>query len=271
MAGFQEYGNYDGLGLAKLVRDGEITPLELVDEAISRIESVNPQINAVIHKMYDSARAAASGDLPDGPYRGIPFLIKDLLSAYAGEPMRCGSRFLKDYVPDYDSEMVRRNKAAGLITLGKTNTPELGIVSFTEPEIFGPTNNPWDMSRTTGGSSGGSAAAPAVVTAAVLSASHHLAVAYSDSSPRDYEHRPAPASVKSGTVSPSSTSSPAACATAQRCWMLPPVPTWARHTSPPPQIVLFCKKSVKIPKSCASPLHINQSWGSRFIRTVLRG
>jgi amidase len=88
-------------------------------------------------------------------------LIKDLLSAYAGEPMRCGSRFLKDYVPDYDSEMVRRNKAAGLITLGKTNTPELGIVSFTEPEIFGSTNNPWDMSRTTGGSSGGSAAAVA--------------------------------------------------------------------------------------------------------------
>src|SRR5665648_171839 len=161
MAGFQEYGDYDGLGLAELVRDGEVSPLELVEEAISRIEGLNPQLNAVIHKMYDPARAAAVGDLPDGPFRGVPFLLKDLLSVYAGEPMRNGSRFLKDYIPDYDSEMVRRNKAAGLITLGKTNTPELGIVSFTEPELFGPTNNPWDMSRTPGGSSGGSAAAVA--------------------------------------------------------------------------------------------------------------
>ena len=125
MAGFQEYGDYDGLGLAELVRDGEVSPLELVEEAISRIEGLNPQLNAVIHKMYDPARAAAVGDLPDGPFRGVPFLLKDLLSVYAGEPMRNGSRFLKDYVPDYDSEMVRRNKAAGLITLGKTNTPEL--------------------------------------------------------------------------------------------------------------------------------------------------
>jgi amidase len=161
MTGFQEYGNYDGLGLAELVRDGEITPLELVDEAISRIESVNPQLNAVIHKMYDRARDAASGDLPDGPFRGVPFLLKDLLAAYAGEPMRSGSRFLKDYVPDYDSEMVKRYKASGLVTLGKTNTPEFGIEASTEPDLFGPTNNPWDLTRTAGGSSGGSAAAVA--------------------------------------------------------------------------------------------------------------
>jgi amidase len=161
MSGFQEYGNYDGLGLAKLVRDGKVTSLELVDEAISRIESVNPQLNAVIHKMYDRARAVASGDLPDGPLRGVPFLLKDLLASYAGEPMRSGSRFLKDYVPNYDSEMVKRYKASGLVTLGKTNTPEFGIMAYTEPELFGPTYNPWDLSRTPGGSSGGSGAAVA--------------------------------------------------------------------------------------------------------------
>ena len=161
MSGFAEYDRYDGLGLAELVRKKEVKPTELVEEAINRIEKLNPQVNAVIHKMYDSARRVAEEDLPDGPFRGVPFLLKDILTPYAGVPMRSGSRFLKDFVPDHDSEMVKRFKAAGIIVLGKTNTPELGLMPVTEPELFGPSHNPWDLTRTTGGSSGGSAAAVA--------------------------------------------------------------------------------------------------------------
>jgi amidase len=161
MGGFEEYANYDGLGLAQLVRKGEVHPIELVEEAIRRIEQVNPQVNAVIEKMYDRARAAAATELPGGPFRGVPFLLKDIMGDYAGVPSRQGSRFLKDFVPDHDCEIVRRFKAAGVVVLGKTNVPEFGLLPSTECELFGPTNNPWDLARTAGGSSGGSAAAVA--------------------------------------------------------------------------------------------------------------
>jgi len=161
MSGFSHYDKYDGLGLAELVRKKEVKPSELVEEAISRIEKLNPQLNAVIYKMYGLARKAADGEIPDGPFKGVPFLMKDLLLAYAGVPLTNGSRFFKDFVPDHDSELVKRFKAAGIIVVGKTNTPEFGLVPITEPELFGPTNNPWDLSRTPGGSSGGSAAAVA--------------------------------------------------------------------------------------------------------------
>ncbi len=161
MGGFSDYDKYDGLGLAGLVRKGEVRPIDLVEEAISRIERLNPQLNAVIHKMYDRAREAAEGTLPEGPFRGVPFLLKDVVTLYAGEPMRSGSRFLRDFVPDHDSELVLRLKAAGLVFLGKTNVPEMGLLPTTEPELFGPTRNPWDPGRTPGGSSGGAAAAVA--------------------------------------------------------------------------------------------------------------
>jgi amidase len=161
MSGFSEYGKYDGLGLAGLVRNKEVKPSQLVEEAISRIEKLDPALNAVIHKMYDLAREAAKGGLPDGPFGGVPFLLKDLGAAYAGVPMRSGSRFHQGFVPDHDTEMVKRFKRAGTIVAGKTNTPEYGLVPVTEPELFGPSNNPWDLTRTTGGSSGGSAAAVA--------------------------------------------------------------------------------------------------------------
>jgi amidase len=161
MSGFSDYNRYDGLGLAELVRKKEVESSELVEEAISRIERLNPQLNAVIYKMYDLAREAAAGDLPDGPFKGVPFLMKDLLMAYAGVPLTSSSRFFRDYIPDHDSELVRRFKAAGIIVLGKTNLPEFGLVPITEPELFGPTSNPWDLARTPGGSSGGSAAAVA--------------------------------------------------------------------------------------------------------------
>lgn len=161
MTDFPEYTNYDGLGLAELVRKRAVTPSELVEAAIQQIERLNPQVNAVIHKLYAQARAVAAGALPNGPFQGVPFLLKDLISALAGVPMCSGSRFYQGYVPGYDTELVKRYKAAGLVILGKTNTPEFGITPFTEPELFGPTRNPWDLTRVAGGSSGGSAAAVA--------------------------------------------------------------------------------------------------------------
>ncbi|MFN8373770.1 MAG: amidase [Anaerolineae bacterium] len=161
MSGFPEYTGYDALGLAELVRKEEITPAELVEEAIQRIEQHNPQLNAVVYKMYDLARKAASEPLPQGTFTGVPFLLKDLMAAFAGVPMTASSRSMKNYIPSYDTELVKRFKQAGVLVLGKTNTPEFGIPPYTEPELHGATHNPWDVSRTPGGSSGGSAAAVA--------------------------------------------------------------------------------------------------------------
>jgi amidase len=159
----------DAVAQADLVRRSEVKPIELVDAAIERIERVNPQINAVVTPMYELARAASAGPLPAGPFAGVPFLLKDLTAAYAGVRMTSGSVFLRDYVPTADSELVTRFKRAGLIVLGKTNTPEFGLVPTTEPRLFGPTRNPWGTTRTSGGSSGGSAAA---VAAGMVPAAH---------------------------------------------------------------------------------------------------
>ncbi len=158
---FTEYGRYDALGLAELVRSGQVSPTELLDEALSRVAAVNPQINAVIHLMEGRARDAIAAGLPEGSFRGVPFLLKDLMTAYAGEPMRFGSRLFQNYVPTVDEELTRRYRAAGLVIFGKTNTPKLGVSNVTEPELFGPTRNPWNLERTSSGSSGGSAAAVA--------------------------------------------------------------------------------------------------------------
>jgi len=161
MAGFSEYDQYDGLGLAKLVREKKVSPVELCEEAIKRIEKLNPVLNAVVTPMFDIGRATLKNHLPDGPFTGVPFLIKDLVSAFAGVRLTNGCRAYKDYVPEYDTELVRRFKKSGLVALGKTNTPEFGLMGITEPELFGPTRNPWNVERTCGGSSGGSAAAVA--------------------------------------------------------------------------------------------------------------
>ncbi len=158
---FKEYDQYDGLGLADLIRSGALPVQEVVETAIQRIETLNPAINAVICPMFDEGRRSIDRGLPDGPFKGVPFLLKDLLAAYAGFPMASGCRALKQYVPDFDSELVRRYKKTGVVTLGKTNTPEFGLMAYTEPEVFGPTRNPWNTSHISGGSSGGSAAAVA--------------------------------------------------------------------------------------------------------------
>ncbi len=151
----------DATSQAELVRRGELTALELVDAAIERIESLNPKLNAVVTQIFHLAREVAKGPLPQGPFTGVPFLLKDLLAALAGVRLTMGSRLMMDFSPTQDSELVRRLKRAGLIVLGKTNTPEFGILPTTEPRLFGPTRNPWAPERTTGGSSGGSAAAVA--------------------------------------------------------------------------------------------------------------
>ena len=151
----------DGLALGARVRAGEVSPRELVDAAIDRIEAHNPQLNAVVTKAYEKARDAADGQSPEGPFAGVPFLLKDLGGALGGVPFSGGSRFFANDCPPVDSVLVQRYKASGLIPLGRTNTPEFGLSATTEPVLFGPTRNPWNTDRTPGGSSGGSAAAVA--------------------------------------------------------------------------------------------------------------
>ena len=151
----------DATAQAKLVRSGEMSPAELVDGAIERIERLNPTLNAVIHPLYEQAREAAKTPQP-GPFSGVPFLLKDLAAECRGAPLADGSGFAAGrYVSAADSELVRRFRAAGLLILGKSNSSEFGLLPTTEPERFGPTRNPWDISRGPGGSSGGSAAAVA--------------------------------------------------------------------------------------------------------------
>ena len=170
MSGFADYEQYDGLGLAELVRCGEVTPSDLLEAAIERVEARNPAINAVVMKLYDYARKAIAEGLPDGPFHGVPFLVKDLTSALAGVPMTRGSRFFADTPPaSADSEHMLRLKRAGLVVFGRTNTPELGLSLTCEPQLYGPTRNPWDLTRISGGSSGGAAAA---VAARILPMAH---------------------------------------------------------------------------------------------------
>lgn len=153
----------DATAQAELVRGGEATPLELTEAAIARIEATDGEVNAVIHPLFEEGLAAAKGELPDGPFKGVPFLLKDLGAAFAGQPLHLGMRYLKerDFRAPMDSYLAQRFRAAGLVTIGKTNCPELGILPTTEPKAYGPTRNPWDLERTAGGSSGGSAAAVA--------------------------------------------------------------------------------------------------------------
>ncbi len=160
-SGSGDFVHLDATAQADLVRRGGATAIELVDAAIGHIERLNPTLNAVVTPMFEHAREAASGPIPDGPFAGVPFLLKDFLAEYAGVGFTEGTAFLRDYVPAEDSELVKRYKRAGLIVVGKTNTPELAIGATTEPRLFGPTHNPWDTTRTPGGSSGGSAAAVA--------------------------------------------------------------------------------------------------------------
>lgn len=166
---FNEYAKYDATGLAELVAAGEVMPGELLDAAVARADAVNPALNAIVHRFEGRAREWIDAGLPEGSFRGVPLLLKDLTAALAGEPISGGSRFDADYRPDYDHAMVDRYRAAGLVPFAKTNCPEWGLMPVTEPRLFGPCRNPWDTALTPGGSSGGSAAA---VAAGVVPAAH---------------------------------------------------------------------------------------------------
>lgn len=162
----------DATAQAELVRTGKASPAELVDAAIARIERDNPKLNAVNIPLLQRARDAARGDLPDGPFRGVPFLIKDLELHWKGVPLHCGMQVLKDldYRSTFDSFLLTKFLDAGFVICGRTNTPELGILPTTEPHSYGPTRNPWNPDYHTGGSSGGSAAAVAAGMAPVAHA-----------------------------------------------------------------------------------------------------
>src|SRR5680860_191041 len=164
MATSDDFATLDATAQSDLVHAGEVTPVELIEAALARIDARNPQLNAVIHRFDDQARAAAaSPDLPDGPFRGVPFLVKDAVCQTAGDPYHCGMRFLaeRDWRAGHDTALAARFRQAGFVFVGRTNTPELATTVTTEPLAYGATRNPWDPTRSTGGSSGGSAAAVA--------------------------------------------------------------------------------------------------------------
>jgi Asp-tRNA(Asn)/Glu-tRNA(Gln) amidotransferase A subunit family amidase len=162
-----DYMAVDAIALAGLVRSGAVSATEVTEAAITRAEAVNPRLNAIVTPMYDEARRQAAGPL-DGALAGVPFLVKDL-NYVQGVRCTMGSRLWADFVPDHDAEIVRRHRAAGLVLLGKSNTPEVGLAAVTEPVLLGPARNPWDLARTPGGSSGGAAAA---VAAGIVPAAH---------------------------------------------------------------------------------------------------
>ncbi|MDP5182507.1 amidase [Blastococcus sp. BMG 814] len=159
-----ELMDLDAVAQAQAVRSGQVSPLELVEASIRRIERLNPALNAVIHERFDRARAeATAADLPAGPFRGVPIVLKDLGCDMAGEPSHSGNRLLRalDARGTRDATLVEALRASGFIIVGRTNVPELGLVATTEPTAHGRTRNPWDLGRSPGGSSGGSAAAVA--------------------------------------------------------------------------------------------------------------
>jgi len=161
MGEFVEYDQYDAIGLADLIKSGEIKAAEVCEEAIGRAEASNPKLNAINTPLYDYARKVSNNLPVNGRFHGVPFLLKDAHHALEGAILSSGSALLKQYVAQIDSEIVHRFKQCGLVILGKTNTPEFKLGYVTEPKAFGFTRNPWNLEFTPGGSSGGSAAAVA--------------------------------------------------------------------------------------------------------------
>ncbi len=169
MTAFAEYENYDALGLAALIAGKEVTAGEVLAATLDRVEARNQTINAVVHQMVDAAERTIAAGLTDGPFAGVPYMLKDLYVLYDGAPTSNGSHLYDGYVADHDSTLVERLRRAGLVICGKTNTPEFGINAATEPVVWGPTRNPWNTEHSAGGSSGGAAAA---VAAGMLPAAH---------------------------------------------------------------------------------------------------
>ncbi len=168
---FEEYRQYDALGISELVRTKQITALEILEIAIARAEAVNPVINAIVHKMYDRAKEMATNTDLNAPFAGVPLLIKEIGIHIQGEPLRRGSKALQNYISQESSLIVEKFRKGGLCFLGRSNTPELGLTPYTEPQYFGSTRNPWNTKCTAGGSSGGSAAGVAAGITPIATAS----------------------------------------------------------------------------------------------------
>jgi amidase len=166
---FPEYDTLDALGLSALVASRQVSAAEVLEAALERADARNPRLNAIVARFDDEARRRAAGPLPAGPLSGVPFVLKELITAWKGHPMTGSSRLGAGFLPDHDSEVVRRLEAAGLVLFGLTNAPELGIMAHTEPALYGPARSPWSTDHTPGGSSGGSGAA---VAARILPAAH---------------------------------------------------------------------------------------------------
>jgi amidase len=156
-----DYEDYDALGLAELVKTGETTAEALLEEAISRTEKRDGEIRSIVIRMFDEARKAVAAGIPDGPFEGVPFLLKDLHLAWPGVRLTNGSKLFADFVPEFESELVARYRRAGLVVFGKTHSPEYGLTTSSESQMFGQTKNPWNLDHTAGGSSGGASAAVA--------------------------------------------------------------------------------------------------------------
>jgi amidase len=169
MARIDEYEAQDALGLAAWVRAREVSPLELLEAAVARVEARNPALNAVVIRAFEEGRKAIEAGLPDGPLRGVPWLLKDLHAAWKGVRLTSGSRFFTENVSDYDSEMTERYRRVGLVLFGRTASPEFGLTATTESTLYGVTRNPWKTTHSAGGSSGGAAAA---VAAGIVPAAH---------------------------------------------------------------------------------------------------
>lgn len=166
---FAEYGDYDALGLAGLLRADQVSAEELLDAALIRVAAANPKLNAITIHAEDHARAAIAAGLPEGPFAGVPMLLKDLGQFCAGLPLTNGSRFSSEQAPRYDGNLAKRYKRAGFVIHGRTASPEFGLTTTTESRRHGATRNPWDLAYSTGGSSGGAAAA---VAAGIVPAAH---------------------------------------------------------------------------------------------------
>ena len=164
-----DYEDFDGLGLAELVRSGQVSAAELLAAALQRTEARDPALNAVVTRLDDAARASLAAGAPSGPFAGVPFLVKELLAGVAGAATTNASRLFASAVAASDTELVARYRRAGLVIFGKTNSPEFGLLPVSESALYGTTRNPWDLALSPGGSSGGSAAA---VAAGIVPAAH---------------------------------------------------------------------------------------------------
>jgi Asp-tRNA(Asn)/Glu-tRNA(Gln) amidotransferase A subunit family amidase len=166
---FEEYRKLDAISLAGLIAKRQVSAEEVLETAIARAEQVNPAINAIVHKQYEQARKTVAAGLPEGPLKGVPYLLKDLAFFKTGEPVSFGSSLFKDFVADHDTAYVTRCKKAGLVFIGRSSSPEFGLNPNTEPRLYGSCHNPWNLEYSPGGSSGGAAAA---VSAGILPVAH---------------------------------------------------------------------------------------------------